>query len=496
MRKVYDFQASIDRIPLEDIDLYPNSRDDTVGYLEGFRAILLDPETREAIIALIHQYFKPQMRTNRGRPGMDLLVIILLAGLKHATNCDYDRLTLWANELTVLRQMMGHGSEDPKRYSRQCIHDNVSKCSVELLEQINALIVKLGHRTVGKTQGTMKCRSDSKVVKTNVHYPTDLSLLWDSTRCLIRVCILWSIYFGFAGWRQHESLSKKVYRAFQRSRKGRSVYKIQQVQTYLGRCEKIHKKATRLLDWMEQMRLEITARQNSGTSLKGDPNLLAQLNTATHEISLYLDYVGLFSDQIVRRILQGETISHQEKVFSIFKPFTRWIVKGKAGILQELGVPVAVVEDAHQFVLGHGILWNGTDKDIAVRLMKQVQERFPEFRLTCSFDRSFYSPGVRDELDTMLAVTAMSKKGGLTRKERVRQSSPEYKEARQGHSGVESCMNNLNHRRMDVVREVSPEAFERAIALSVLGANIHRLGVIIRAQERERRKRQRRRRAA
>ncbi len=59
--------------------------------------------------------------------------------------------------------------------------------------------------------------------------------------------------------------------------------------------------------------------------------------------SLYLDYVGLFSDQIVRRILRGEKIPHQEKVFSIFKPFTRWIVKGKAGILQELGVPVAVV---------------------------------------------------------------------------------------------------------------------------------------------------------
>ncbi len=76
--------------------------------------------------------------------------------------------------------MMGHGREDPKQYSRQCIHDNVSKCSVERLTQINAWIVKLGHRTIGKTGGTMKCRSDSKVVTTNVHDPTDLSLLWDS----------------------------------------------------------------------------------------------------------------------------------------------------------------------------------------------------------------------------------------------------------------------------------------------------------------------------
>ena len=90
----------------------------------------------------------------------------------------------------------------------------------------------------------------------------------------------------------------------------------------------------------------------------------------------------------------------------------------------------------------------------------------------------------------------MSKKGYLDKAERARQNTTAYKEARKEHSAVESCMNNLNHRRMDVVREVSQEAFTRAVALSVVGANLHRLGAIIRAQERERRKRQRLRRAA
>ncbi len=164
--------------------------------------------------------------------------------------------------------------------------------------------------------------------------------------------------------------------------------------------------------------------------------------------------------------------------------------------MQELGVPVAVVEDEHQFVLGHGILWTGTDKDIAVELMKKVQAQFPEFKFTCSFDLSFYSPEVRQELDHLLEVTGMSKKGYLDKAERARQNTTAYKEARKEHSAVESCMNNLNHRRMDVVREVSQEAFTRAVALSVVGANLHRLGAIIRAQERERRKRQRLRRAA
>jgi len=51
-----------------------------VAYLEGFRAALLDDETREAIIALLREHFKPETCSNRGRPEMDLLVIVLLAG--------------------------------------------------------------------------------------------------------------------------------------------------------------------------------------------------------------------------------------------------------------------------------------------------------------------------------------------------------------------------------------------------------------------------------
>ena len=58
-------------------------------------------------------------------------------------------------------------------------------------------------------------------------------------------------------------------------------------------------------------------------------------------------------DQVRRRLLDGETIAHEEKVFSIFEPHTRWIVKGKAGVPVELGLPVCILEDQHQFVPSH-----------------------------------------------------------------------------------------------------------------------------------------------
>ena len=43
--------------------------------------------------------------------------------------------------------------------------------------------------------------------------------------------------------------------------------------------------------------------------------------------------------QVERRILKGETIPQEEKVYSIFEDHTRWCVKGKAGVLVELGLP-------------------------------------------------------------------------------------------------------------------------------------------------------------
>ena len=61
-------------------------------------------------------------------------------------------------------------------------------------------------------------------------------------------------------------------------------------------------------------------------------------------------------DQIDQRILKGETIPQNEKVFSIFEPHTRWISKGKTGRTVELGVPVCIIEDPYQFILHHEVM--------------------------------------------------------------------------------------------------------------------------------------------
>ncbi len=408
--------------------------------------------------------------------------MIVLAGLKQAMNCSYDMLAFLANHADVVRQVLRHGAGDTTRYTRSTLHANLSELPPELLMKVNQLVVEFGHRMVGTKRGeTLKCRCDSKPVKTNIRFPTDLLLLWDSTRCLIRICAKVAKRFGLEGWRQHADLREKVYEKYQGARKGKKGdYKMKQVRRYRSKCRQVSKKALILLDAIEKKILACP---------KEDSSTLQELFEAKQEMNLYLEYLERFSDQIRRRILKGQQIPTHEKIYSIFKPFTRWIVKGKMGILCELGVPVAVVEDSNQFILGYGIVWEGTDKDIAVPLVEAIEAQYPGIVMSCSYDRAFYSPAVREQLDEKLAVAAMPKKGKRTKEERERQNDPAYQAARKGHSGIESCLNHLNKRGLDLVRETSAQSFERVVATSVLAANIIRLGTLIREQERKRLKR-------
>ena len=86
-------------------------------------------------------------------------------------------------------------------------------------------------------------RCDSKVVKSNVHFPTDLGLLRDSARCALRQSHKWAKIFDLPGWREFKSLIHKMNTAYQRARKGRKKsYNQPAVENYLSRCRMIQEK--------------------------------------------------------------------------------------------------------------------------------------------------------------------------------------------------------------------------------------------------------------
>ena len=190
-------------------------------------------------------------------------------------------------------------------------------------------------------------------------------------------------------------------------------------------------------------------------------------------------------DQIIRRVLKNEIITHDEKVFSLFQPHTEWISKGKAGVPVELGLRVCILEDQHQFILHHRVMEKETDDQVAVPMIIDAKVAFPELS-SCSFDKGFHSPNNQEALSEHLEVVALKRKGKLSKKIRDHQASESFKKAAHKHSAVESAINALEVHGLDKCRDWGVDGFKRYVALSVITRNIHRIGELLYQRERKR----------
>ena len=461
-------------IDIAAIKLDPRSRDDIPALLVGLQHLYCDRELRTRLFALLEEHLLPNVSHDLGRPGMELWQILVMGVLMQGLGCDYDRLHNLVNEHNTLRRFLGHADIwDRRQYSYQSVVDNVSLLTPVLLSEVGKLVVESGHKVSKKKPGDLlHGRCDSFVVETDVHYPTDVNLLWDAMRCLIRETGRSANLSGHGGWRQWRYLIVSVRKRFHSVRKTHWADP-EDVKSYLDRCRMLVSRAERTLSDLREPRIGHVVKY-------GSLDLIADL----------IGHAKRQIDRVNRRLLEGEVIPHDEKVFSIFKPHTRWVSKGKAGCPVELGVPLCVVEDEFGFVLNHRIMWEGGDVDHAVPVIEETQSLYPDFG-ACSFDRGFHSPANRIDLDGLLEHNVLPRKGRLSRADLIREGEETFVAMRRQHPAVESAINNLGHRGLDRVRAHGLDGFERVVGLSVLAFNIHRLGLLVKRRRQMLLKRQR-----
>ena len=117
----------------------------------------------------------------------------------------------------------------------------------------------------------------------------------------------------------------------------------------------------------------------------------------------FIDHAERQIDQIERRVMNGQKIPHNEKVFSLFEEHTEWINKGKAGVPVELGLRVCIMESHAGYILHHQVMQATTDDKVAIEMVIETQLRFPDFN-ACSFDKGFHSPENQQKLDELLGL--------------------------------------------------------------------------------------------
>ena len=195
-------------------------------------------------------------------------------------------------------------------------------------------------------------------------------------------------------------------------------------------------------------------------------------------------------DQVRRRMSKGETLHHEEKLFSVFEPHTRWVNKGKAGRPLELGVPVTIVEESSGFILSWLLHSESGDREAAVPVVSDAKSSFPNLE-ACSFDRGYHSPTNQIELKKLLKRVTLPMSGKGTVESPAREATEEFQQARKSHPGVESAIHALECKGLDRVMIRGKDGFERTVALSMLACNLPRLGRLLQKKAEEERRRQR-----
>ena len=487
MRKVIEPQMKLGELAIANIKLDPKSRDDIPQILRGLQHIYTTPEVREQIFGILKEVLPVRQIEGKtvkadpdnGRPGMTQWQILVLGVLRLGLNADYDRILELANEHQTLRQMLGHSDwADKKYYNLQTLKDNLRLFTPEVLDRLNRVIVQAGHQALKKSpEEGIVGRCDSFVVETDVHFPTDINLLLDAIRKVIEICAELSSTNNLPGWRQHHYHQRQFKRQYR---------KVQQLKRSTSKDETKKQQKEQEIQEAHRIYLDLAevnlakADQTRQQVSRHDPLSMAWLSVLDN----FMGHARRQIDQIDRRVLQGERIPHEEKVFSLFEPHTEWISKGKAGVPVELGLRVCIMEDQDRFILHHRVMAKITDDKVAFAMVGETKQKFPALRAV-SMDKGFYSPANQEVLGSRLECVVLPQKGRLSQADKDRENDPEFEKLRKQHSAVESAINALEVHGLDKCPDHGLHGFKRYIAMAVVARNIQRLGAVLRQQEKE-----------
>ena len=263
MRYHFEQQTTLGITPISEVKFPLRSRDELPPVLKALQHIFVSPGLNEKVFALLEKKVVAGKKKT-GRKGMDLWHILVLAVIRHTLDTNWDRLEDMANYHKLLRQILGVHVEkfgiEELVFAYQTIVDNVSLIDEELLQQINLMVVEEGHNLLKKKEEerSLQLKTDSYVLETNVHFPTDLNLLWDSLRkgldMVEKLMKISPADASLKGWRklkQLHSTTKSLFRQASqqvfRSNGKNEVQKTRAVKTYLQQSNMLQERFGELI---------------------------------------------------------------------------------------------------------------------------------------------------------------------------------------------------------------------------------------------------------
>ena len=483
MRLALHEQPRLDCPPVDAVPLNLNCRDEIIPILRALQHVYGQVSLRRDILDLVGKDVNVGSSPDHGREGLSYWTILVLAAVRLGCNFDYDKLQDLAEQHRTLRLMMGIGDwQEEVDFDWRRIRDNLCLLQPATLEKINHLVVAAGHQLAPKAIEAV--RGDTFVVETNIHYPTESGLILDGLRKVATLAAELAEEHGRPGWRQHEHLlqnAKDIVRQIGRSARAKS----QGADRLKPGYERLLALAEDLLQRARRLLLTLGFGDKEDKDHPGIDWLGVGLDGPCEELRHYLLLTEKVCGTARRRVLLGETVPNEEKVFSMFEPHTELIQRGKQPDPIQYGHKVLVIEDAAGFICHYAVVANGVlDQDTLVPAMTELQARVGGKIERASFDRGFHTAANQKALATIVSHPCIPKKGQHSGRKQQEEATVEFRQSRQNHPGIESAIGALQAGNgQERCRDQSKLGYERYVGLGILGRNLQTLGKLLLAQD-------------
>ena len=410
----------------------------------------------------------PKSRT-RGRRGVAAEIVLRMLLLKHIRNWSFAELEREVRPNLLYREFTRIGSgkvPDAKTLGRQA-----QALGPQVVEQMHRRVVQLA--VENKVVRGRKMRVDTTVVETNIHYPTDSSLLGDGDRVLTRLMKKVTAIAGAAGTKLRDSMRSVQRRVAEIARASRA-----KGETGKAKLDLLYPKLLEITGRVMGQARRFSVEIGSGVKRSGDVLQQARLQGLKAQIDDMVETVKKVVHQTKARVFGGDT-HVAGKILSIFEPSTEVIRKGKASKPTEFGKVVKVQEAENQIVIDFEVYdQKPSDSDLlipAIQAHEKLMGRVPDL---AAADAGFFSAKNEAEAQKM-GVKRVSVPNRSTKSPARRQHQKQrwFKKAQKWRTGCEGRISVLK-RRHGVRRSLYKKAAgtKRWVGLGVIADNLINMG--------------------
>ncbi|TET88534.1 MAG: ISNCY family transposase [Desulfobacteraceae bacterium] len=383
-----------------------------------FKAISRILDDNPIINEMVLQDLTPDVEhPDTGAQGMTAEQVVRAAIIKQTEGYSYEDLAFHIVDSRCYRSFCRIGITD-KGFQKSALCHNIKAISPETWEAINRILVAYAEEH--KIEKGREVRMDSTVVSSNIHEPSDSSLLWDSVRVLSRML----------GQINEQLDSFNIPFTDHSKRAKRRMLGIMN-----AKSKKTRKR--QYVDLLKVTRKTLSYAETALCLLKGPHLAMAQ--SMPEELRHYIELTRRVIEQTERRVIYGESVPASEKIVSLFEPHTDIIVKDRRETFY--GHKVCLNGGSSSLITDCVIVdGNPADSTLTEQMLDRHEEIYGRYPLKAAFDGGFASKeNLRSAKAKGIKDVCFAKKRGIEAEDMCR-SQWVYKRLRRFRAGIESAI--------------------------------------------------------